>query len=81
MSKQPIQITKKARKELKKLLQPHCMESAQKIADSCNMQSSWGGYTAIDAGNRAVVVGLTHEASVDNARAQRILKSVSHGRV
>lgn len=75
-----IKISKAGRQEIKRLALPECLDAAEKIAQACNAQSSWGGYKAIMGSSAAVVLGYTHEANVDNARAQRILRNVNAGR-
>lgn len=76
-----ITVTRQAREAIKKLALPLCVEAAEKIADACNAQSSWGGYEGFEGSSAGVVTGLTHEAQEDNARVQRILKNVNAGRV
>lgn len=76
-----VHITKTARAQIKALMMEHVHSAADRIADACNEQSSWGFYTTVKDENGAAVFTLVHEAVVDNQRAQRILRNVDRGRV
>ena len=59
-------------------------ERAKKIADACNMQSTWGGYysAAVVRGDRARarVWSIGPKAAEDNARNQRLIRNLDAGR-
>ncbi len=77
-----IKISDEVRKQIKQLAMPLVSDSAKKIADASNDQSSWGFYWAqADDTSAAVTVALHPDAAADNARANRILRNVDAGRV
>lgn len=54
---------------------------AERVADACNAQSSWGGYEATSRSNpkrraAAYVWTIEREAVVDNARNNRLLRNL-----
>lgn len=63
-------------------VQADLVRRAAAIRDACNAQSSWGGYVSGPAsdGSGAQVWAIDPHATVDNARANRLLRALDAGR-
>ena len=73
-----LKWTSTARGELKALLAPVLAERAEKIADACNAQSSWGFYKAYPHEDAARVAVLD---TGSDARTNRLLRNLEAGRL
>ena len=88
-----VRVSAQGRRAVKRAALPHLVDSAQRIADAANRESSWaapegsglkgspGGYVAREGKSVAVVIALSPGASRDNARTQRLLRLANRGRV
>ena len=85
-----IRVSDAGRRAVKRAAMPYLLDSARRIADAANAESSWsrgsglrgspGGYVAEEGKGAAVVIAMTPSARADNARAQRILRLADRGR-
>ena len=73
-----FKLTQAKRDELKRLLTPVLAESADRIADACNVASSWGAYRAH---HHPDVARVSVYNSASDARTNRLLRSLDAGRV
>ena len=74
----PFKITEAKRAELHRLLRPVLAEKAERIADACNAQSSWGFYKAYPHEDAARVAVLD---TGSDARTNRLLRNMEAGRL
>ena len=73
-----LKWTPTARDELKALLAPVLSERAEKIADACNAESSWGFYKAYPHEDAARVSALRKDS---DARTNRLIRNLKAGRL
>ena len=73
-----LKWTPTARDELKALLTPVRAERAEKSADACNAESSWGFYQAYPHEDAARVSALRKDS---DARTNRLIRNLKAGRL
>lgn len=73
-----LKWTSTARGELKALLAPVLAERAEKVADACNAESSWGFYQAYPHEDAARVAALNQRS---DARTNRLIRNLKAGRL